>query len=258
MNKFILNHETKPKRKNFQLHHHASYEMFIMMSGKTTVLVDDKLISLNERDIMLLRPDILHKNAGEKIHDRYSIHFTREYLTEYFSDKLIDSITGIFKNNKLTVTDSAFNDIIKLIYKIEENQDYACIHTAEIAAVLSDKNNLISSDIRKVSKTSDSILEYIKKNYSVISGLDDIARDLYISKPYMCHIFKKETDITISDYLNSIRISNACELLKDGEKNITETATQCGYNSAAYFCRMFKKIMKVTPKEYQKIRNEQI
>lgn len=248
---FILNRETQPKTSDFPLHYHQSYELFIVIKGMTTLLVDDKLINVNEKEIVLLKPDIVHKNVGENLHDRYSIHFTKEYLLLHFSDKLAKSLSEPFDNNKIAVTDSIFEQLLYLIKRIETNIEYASIHTAEIITLLTDKRNLKTIITNAPLKTTDNILEYIRGNYASISGLDDIADNIHISKPYLCQLFKKETGVTVSDYLNSIRINNACEILRRGRHNITQTAILCGYNSTPYFCRVFKNIMHMTPKEYE-------
>lgn len=252
MSGFVLNHETQPKSSEFPLHYHPSYELFILVKGKTTLLVDDKLLPVNEKEIVMLKPDIVHKNAGESLHDRYSVHCTKEYLLSYFSDSLVKSLTEPFDNNKIAVKDSIFEIIIYLINCMEKKRERACIHTAEIITLLMDKKNLKKVDTCTLLKTTDNILEYIRENYANISGLDDIANGVHISKPYLCQVFKKETGVTVSDYLNSIRINNACEILRCGRHNITKTAILCGYNSTPYFCRMFKNIMHITPKEYMK------
>lgn len=249
---FILNYETHPKSSDFPLHYHTSYELFIVVKGSTTLLVDDKLISVNEKEIVLLKPDTVHKNVGENQHDRYSIHLTNEYLLSHFSDTLAKSITAPFDNSKLIVTDNTFEAILNLLTRIEKNPRYACIHTAEMITLLTEKRNLQIVDADIQLKTTDNILEYIRKNYASISGLDDIANYVHISKQYLCQRFKKETGVTISDYLNSIRINNACEMLRRGKHNITQTAVLCGYNSTPYFCRVFKSIMHMTPKEYER------
>lgn len=249
---FILHRETLVKETDL-LHYHPSYELFIVIKGSTTMLVDDKLVYAKEKDIVLLKPNVIHKNIGKKLHDRYSIHFTNAYLLSCFSDSLVKSLTMPFENHKVTVTPCIFDQILNLLIHIKNNPLYASIHTAEIMALLADKQNLQTTELNTPSKTADHILEYIRKNYADISGLNDIADGVHISKQYLCQVFKKETGATVSEYLNSIRINNACELLRHGKHTITQTAMLCGYNSTAYFCRMFKNVMHITPKEYQKI-----
>lgn len=143
-----------------------------------------------------------------------------------------------------------------ILRRMEKNLQYACIHSAEIIMLLKDKKNVYIPGINAQGRTTDNILEYIRKNYASVSSLDDIARGVHISKQYLCQVFKKETGVTVSEYLNSIRINNACDILLRGRKNITQTAILCGYSSTAYFCRVFKNIMKTTPKEYQRSSEE--
>lgn len=250
-NGFILHNETLVNKDDC-LHYHPSYELFMMMKGSTTILVDDKLIPIEENDILLLKPNIIHKNIGEKLHNRYSIHFTDEYLLSHFSDNLARSLISPFNNHKITVTDSVFQEISRLLSRIKSDPLHACIHTAEIITLLTDRNNLQMKNAAPLPKTVDHILAYIRKNYADITGLNEIAKSVPISKPYLCQVFKKETGVTISEYLNGIRISNACEMLRGGKYNITQIAMLCGYNSTPYFCRIFKDIMRMTPKEYQK------
>lgn len=251
LNGFILHQETLPNKDDL-IHYHSSYELFIVVKGVTTVLIDDRLISVGEQEIILLKPDVIHKNIGQKLHERYSIHFTDEYLHSCFSDGVAELLTKSFENQKISVTSDTFEQILKLLTAIKNRPPFACIHAAEIVTLLSDPKNMQTAQLNITSKTAGHILEYIRKNYADISGLDDIANGVHISKQYLCQVFKKETGATISEYLNSIRISNACEMLRSGKHTITQTASLCGYNSTAYFCRIFKNVMRMTPREYQK------
>ena len=246
-------HDTHPAEYLMsKLHYHNSYEMFIMINGSTTMLVDDKLVPADKRDIIFLKPNILHKNNGGAKHERYALHFTMNYLNTYFTDTAINSIIQNFDKDKLTFTSSAFAGIHELLNKIEHNEKYAYLYIAEIMSIVENKKNIVQEKINRNNSTVNSILEYIHSNYANISGLDDIANEIHITKQYMCQLFKKHTLVTVSDYLNNVRIKNACEMLRSSDMNVTETAMQCGYNSPMYFCKIFKKIVHMTPNEYKK------
>lgn len=246
-------HDTHPAEYLMsKLHYHNSYEMFIMINGSTTMLVNDKLVPADKRDIIFLKPNILHKNNGGAIHERYALHFTMNYLNTYFTDTAINSIIQNFDKDKLTFTSSAFAGIHELLNKIEHNEKYTYLYIAEIMSIVENKKNIVQEKINRNNSMVNSILEYIHSNYADISGLDDIANEIHITKQYMCQLFKKHTLVTVSDYLNNVRINNACEMLRSSDMNITETAMQCGYNSPMYFCKVFKKIVHMTPNEYKK------
>ena len=254
-NNYLLSYEIRPSGDlPPNLHSHRSYEIFILESGATTLLVGDKLFPIVQRDILLITPETIHKNNGGIQHHRYAVHFTMNYLRKYFDETVCQEITSIIQNNKLTMRIGAFKRILEILgsMQTEFGSKYSYIHLAELLTIISNPANCTIPHQQTENKIVQSIMDYINSDYTTITGLDDIASHVHISKEYLCQIFKKETGITVSHYLNGVRIQNACEILKQGKSNIMETAILCGYNSSMYFCKMFKSIVNMTPKEYQK------
>ena len=255
-NDYLFSYDIRPAGdlpKN--LHSHRAYEMFILESGATTMLIGDRLFPISQGDVLLVAPETIHANKGGIEHYRYAVHFTMSHLKKYFDETVCAEITDVIQNNKLTMRPGAFKKILEILGNIqtEFGGKYSYINIAELLAIISDPSNHILSDRHTENKTVQSVMDYINSYYSSITGLNDIASHAHISKEYLCQLFKKETGITVSHYLNGVRIQNACELLKKGETNILETAMLCGYNSSMYFCKMFKSIVNMTPKEYRKI-----
>ena len=111
----------------------------------------------------------------------------------------------------------------------------------------------IPPEINSAKKNSASnISTYLEKNYTKAVSLDTIAEDLFMSKYYICRIFKEYTGFTITEYINILRIKKATQLLENSNQSISDVATELGFESASYFERTFKKIMNVTPLKYRK------
>lgn len=72
-----------------------------------------------------------------------------------------------------------------------------------------------------------------------------------ISKSYLSSLFKKETDMTITDYVNHKRIQYASVLLSTTHLQIQTVAQHCGMMDVQYFSRLFKKIKGESPVEYR-------
>ena len=70
---------------------------------------------------------------------------------------------------------------------------------------------------------------------------------------YFCRFFHKEIGCSPYQYIIQQRVEKAKYLLKRRELSISEIAQQCGFNSHSQLDRHFRKLMGVTPKEYQKI-----
>ncbi len=80
-------------------------------------------------------------------------------------------------------------------------------------------------------------------------GIQQIARKLGIHRSLFCRRFKSRTGVSPSQYLIRLRIRKADLLLHETDMTVQEVAWNCGYQDAAYFTRLFKKIQGVTPSE---------
>ena len=78
-----------------------------------------------------------------------------------------------------------------------------------------------------------------------------IAEHLGISEGHLSHTFKRETDYTVAAYITRVRMRTAMKLLNDCRNKVYEVAEQVGYRDVAHFSSSFKRIVGVTPSEYQ-------
>lgn len=115
--------------------------------------------------------------------------------------------------------------------------------------------DLYLPDIKQTERSSAvyHIKKYIDDNYTDHSfSLDKISRELSYNKKYISYIFKKRFGVGIIEYLNTVRIQNACTLMKQGFTGIHDIADQCGYSDAPYFSKLFKTTMGISPSDYIK------
>ena len=95
-------------------------------------------------------------------------------------------------------------------------------------------------------------MDYIGAHYQDPNiTVGEIARHLGLSEGHLSHTFKKETDYTLLNYLTRYRIHKAMELLRDCRLKIYEVAEQVGYRDITYFSATFKKLVGISPSEYQ-------
>lgn len=95
-------------------------------------------------------------------------------------------------------------------------------------------------------------IDYINEHYNDPGiSVGSIAQHLGISEGHLSHTFKKETDYTLLNYLTRCRIRKSMELLRDCRLKIYEVAEMVGYKDITYFSSTFKKVVGVSPSEYQ-------
>ena len=100
-----------------------------------------------------------------------------------------------------------------------------------------------------------SAMDYIGEHYSDPNiTVGSIAQHVGVSEGHLSHIFKKETDYTLLNYLTRLRIHKAMQLLQEGTIKVYEVAERVGYRDITYFSATFKKLTGVTPTEYQDTR----
>lgn len=114
-----------------------------------------------------------------------------------------------------------------------------------------DLENAVDISLNPLIKDSTVIemIDYIKNNYEEKISISDLSKDLAYSESMLNRKFKKEVHITFNEYLNRYRINKAIDLLKNSDYNITEIAYMCGYSSAKYFARVFKKYLGMSPSD---------
>ena len=146
---------------------------------------------------------------------------------------------------------------VNKVMQINNQQDLC----AWISTALNEFVELVysSQDAKKVTQIAPAI-NYIDANYDKPATLADIAKVSYLSVSRLAHIFKEQMGITIIDYLTSVRIERAKQLLLGTEQNCTEICFQVGYNNQSYFTRTFKELVGMTPRQFRNrnLRSEKI
>ena len=82
-------------------------------------------------------------------------------------------------------------------------------------------------------------------------SVGEIAQHLGLSESHLSHLFRKETDYTLLNYLTRYRIHKAMELLRDCRTKVYEVAERVGYRDITYFSATFKKVTGMSPSEFQ-------
>ena len=102
-------------------------------------------------------------------------------------------------------------------------------------------------DASSYSPLSQRIVRYLESHYSEDLSLDALAASMDYNKSYLCVAFKKDTNQTILDCLNMIRIRRAAELIVYSDHSLAQVSEMCGFASVSHFNRVFLKYAGITP-----------
>ena len=137
-----------------------------------------------------------------------------------------------------------FQRIIRLcecLQLIAQKQDFVTVSTQEVSTFQTRNKERI-----------DKIFQYTIDYFHEPITLTAVASSAGMSIPAFCNYFKKSTKKTYIDFLNEVRIGNACKLLMDTQKSIEEICYESGFNTLTNFNKQFIKVKKLTPSKYRK------
>ncbi|MFA9465171.1 MAG: response regulator [Velocimicrobium sp.] len=172
---------------------------------------------------------------GQEILSRFQHDFLQE-LYIILEEKGIQA-SSIFKEKQMV---ELFNEAIQSVENME-------IWIEELVTFLVNFN----FQTEKTPSMVEEVKAHIRKNLDGELSRNELARVVYLHPDYLSHIFKKQTGMGISDYIIEERINKALILLATTSLKISEIAMSIGYPNTAYFTKLFKRAMGVTPKEYR-------
>ena len=94
---------------------------------------------------------------------------------------------------------------------------------------------------------------YIDERFAERLTLDEVAGRFYIDKHYLARLFKEQVGVTLTAYVQQVRITHAKQMLRFTDQRIEEIGAQCGIGDLNYFSRVFKKLEGVSPSEYRRV-----
>lgn len=95
------------------------------------------------------------------------------------------------------------------------------------------------------------MINHLTKHFTEPLSLKNFAEKYNYSSAHISNMFKRETGITFSEYLQSIRIQESCRLLANTNKNIAEIANTVGYTDVKFFNKVFKRITGMTSRQFK-------
>jgi two-component system, response regulator YesN len=107
------------------------------------------------------------------------------------------------------------------------------------------------NDVEKSQSVVDKAKKYIAEHIDQDITRDDIANQVFLNPDYLNRIFKKETHMSISEYLQQERFKMAGYLLAKTDIPVSNIAVQIGYTNFSHFAKMFRKYSGMNPMEYR-------
>lgn len=241
-----------PLQCNAHLHYHL--ELLCLLGGETHAYVDSCEYRLEAGDIFLVFPNQIH---------RFESFEKENYLLFIINPDMMPELSRSFAGAAPTSpivrgvgNDPYMHELLMTLSRTEQMPaDYRDAITK--GYLLAFFGELLSRMDFKESNQGDSltlrsIVSYCAQNYSRELTLATLEEELHLSKYYISHLFGSKIGTGFNDYINALRVSEACRYLRRTNKSITEISTLVGFGTLRTFNRAFFKQVGMSPSDYRK------
>lgn len=256
-----------PSLKNcFFWHYHPEIELVYVEAVNGIRHVGKDISGFTESDLLLIGSNVPHLNFdyGIQTECRQLVLQMRENFLQdiIFPVPEFENIRKLLEKSYLGLSfyGETKKKVVEKLHLMKEKDPFlSLIGLIEILKTLSDSTEVIElnkEDTRIKWFLNDkirmgTIYDYIHENYDKKPNVNEIAKIVSLSTPAFCRYFKKQTNMTFTDFVNNYRINQAkIFLLKD--YSVTEVCFQVGFESLSYFNKLFKQHTSETPSEFKK------
>ena len=252
------------------MHFHPEYEIYYLLEGTRYYFIENKTYLLNKGGLVLISSMQTHRTGsfGKMAHDRYLIELSSEPFSIFFKNicgmALQDMFTAHMGLWQLDEEGQKYAEglLHSIAMEFKGRRDfYSNFIMMKIAELLLyivrlKNDSLVESDNTLLQKPKhlqiNLIVEYISKNYANIKSLDEICGRFYISKSYLCRMFKEVTGFTVQGFISMRCVKKSQELLENTDMNISEISESLGFGTVTSFERIFRKYTETTPLKYRR------
>ncbi|WP_209389651.1 AraC family transcriptional regulator [Chryseobacterium sp. RR2-3-20] len=250
----------------FFWHYHPEIELVYVEASKGIRHVGKNISDFEESDLLLIGSNVPHLNFDYKIQTECK-QLVLQMRENFFHEVIMpvpefQGIKELLERSYLGL--SFFGEtkemVVKKLLQIKNEDSFnSFMSLIEILQILSksyDCKELNTEDTRVKWFFNDkirmgTIYDYIHENYDKNPNVNVIAEDVNLSIPAFCRYFKKQTNMTFTDFVNNYRINQAKLLLLQNE-SITYVCFHVGFESLSYFNKLFKKYIGETPSAFKK------
>ena len=254
------------------LHFHPEVEILLVVRGTGTRFVGDSIERFAPGDLVIIGPNVSHEwcsdrsitAKGPELSEAIYILFNTEIMGNAFwslpESRIIYKIIRQSERG-IKLTGKTRDDVASLMKTIDTSYGFSRIilllKILEMIAFSDEYQYLASPVVQNTINERDSerlnkVYQYVINNFNHEISLDDAASITSLSKSAFCRYFKKRVNKSFVQFLNEIRIGQACRLLVNENHSVSEISYSCGFNNNSYFIRQFKKITGFTPLGYRK------
>lgn len=256
-----------PRLKNtFLWHYHPQLELVYVEADAGIRHVGTHISGYTQSDLVFIGSNLPHLNFDYRLRSDYH-QIVIQLKTDFLGTAVgiapeLGSIDRLFKSADYGISfhGETKKQVAQKIKELDGLESFdQLLQLIQIFKILSESKDqtLLNKDLRskdfilKDKIRMGAIYEYIDSHYDQQPDVNRIASKVYLTTPAFCRYFKRQTNMTFTDFVNQYRIERAKNLLMQ-DKNISEACFAVGFASISYFNKLFNKVVGENPSAFKK------
>lgn len=253
-------------RNTFLWHYHPEFELVYVEADAGIRHVGAHISTYTQSDLVFIGGNLPHLNFDYRLRSDYH-QIVIQLRTDFLGTALalapeLSLIKQLFKTAEYGI---AFSGETKQIVSEKLKQLAGLDSLAQLLELInilqllagSTETERLNSDltsrdfILKDKIRMGAIYEYIDANFHKKPDVNLVANKVNLTTPAFCRYFKRQTNITFTEFVNQYRIERAKNLLMQNH-NVSETCYAVGFESISYFNKLFKQITGENPSDFRR------
>ncbi len=239
-------------------HLHIHIELFYLISGRMRAFIDSTEYTVTPGDILISFPNQVH---------RFERVEPEEYLLFIVHPDLMPELSEVFAKHapadaviRHANDDPALLALLRMMTSLYRQTTGSAMRyrdTTLRGLLLAFFGQLLERMELTEPREEDShairaIVSFCANHFSEDLSQNTLQEELHLSRYYISHLFSHKLNISFNEYINSLRISEACRLLRGTRMSVTDIAATVGFNTLRTFNRSFDKQMGRSPSAYRR------
>lgn len=248
-------------------HVHDACEICYMIEGRRLFFLRNQTFCVEKGDLVLIGSNDIHRTVytDNPVYERIVVNFKPGCLAGMAGQELLGGLLRCFSTQRpvLRLQPEERAQVLALLNRLHDETgcggESALYRKALMAELIVVINRLTRQPGREQPEEDGSmqskmheIVQYINENYASRLTLEELSHRFYISRFHLSRQFRQETGFSFVEYLNTVRIREACRLLACTNEPAIAIAETAGYGSVAHFNRTFKAATGMSPIQYRK------
>ncbi len=263
---FELQYKRDTYLKDVELHHHDFYEIYFLLSGDVTYLIESKIVHVMPGDLLLIPPGELHQviiRPEMSVYERYVLWVSPQYiqkLSSQISDLGIGLNVSGHSGNQLRLEPedrSRVRDMLDLLAREGDSEAFGadlmrCGLLTQLLVTISrlvSQNGTRMYEDTRTNRAVMQVMDYVNIHYAEPLSLDMLAEQFFVSKYHLSHEFNRQVGTSLYHYIQKKRLLIARQLLAQGKKP-SAVHSACGFSDYTGFYRAFKSEYGISPREF--------